>query len=515
MGTIATNVAMAVLPWPQDVTSLALQCLNAGCNPVNVGNGICDPACNVTACYNDGGDCRVLPHLKCPSDTPYQECSGKGFCANTAPYDDDGSGPAPSDFVCLCTCGASGGSDCSMCPTSHSTCPAPSDLDDDDPSEFPTGIARRVFATPTVDPSPAPVEPSPAPVEPSSFPWPSSWPIPSFLVTPSPGSSPQPPGFWCPQYEITFPLLPSILQPLSNAAALASDRVSGAAFYTPPLTVNAPHADGSSLFAYSTCSGQQGLSFTPQFGLSVWSPTKQEILAFIGSTLFWIESCRATSVSNNDSSVVPPLTSSQFITRFEAWQPGMFLFQHSTSGAQAAATPGFDFGNDLSDWLAVRPETLGWNTTERYDFPATCNYSGFVQRIPQPCRLAFQGQQLTPEGPMDGLDALLLSQGSLFADVQRCTGAYADGMPAVGLSYKGQLQSMLTSLTTCASNADCAPGLICAVRMRVVWCASYCHLTLASWVTGHPRRRLFQFPFVIGWMESGPVRSVHVWARRF
>ncbi len=55
--------------------------------------------------FFDGGDCKQVPDLHCPSDSTTQECSGKGVCVH-------GKEHAP---FCECAC-LFGGHDCSTCP---------------------------------------------------------------------------------------------------------------------------------------------------------------------------------------------------------------------------------------------------------------------------------------------------------------------------------------------------------------------------------------------------------------
>lgn len=50
LGSIAMHVGSSLIPFPVDITSTASDCVAAGCTPNNVGNGVCDPACNVEAC---------------------------------------------------------------------------------------------------------------------------------------------------------------------------------------------------------------------------------------------------------------------------------------------------------------------------------------------------------------------------------------------------------------------------------------------------------------------------------
>ena len=53
-------------------------------------------------------------------------------------------------------------------------------------------------------------------------------------------------------------------------------------------------------------------------------------------------------------------------------------------------------------------------------FPATCTYADYVDRIPKHCQVA-----LTGDGSGEGLDSLLLSEGTLYGDIMRCPGEYA------------------------------------------------------------------------------------------
>lgn len=121
-----------------------------------------------------------------------------------------------------------------------------------------------------------------------------------------------------------------------------------------------------------------------------------------------------------------------------------------STGSAAAAASGFNFGNDLSDWLSVHPFSSAWNTTARYDvrtcfvicvcfsvliddvhrtllflgtqIPDTCTYDAYVARIPEACRVGMTGIEV--DGVMEGLQSLLLSQGSLYADIARCPGTH-------------------------------------------------------------------------------------------
>lgn len=54
-----------------------------GCDMRHVGDGVCNPECDVPYCQQDGGDCRApLPQYNCPVDptSPSLECGGKGDC---------------------------------------------------------------------------------------------------------------------------------------------------------------------------------------------------------------------------------------------------------------------------------------------------------------------------------------------------------------------------------------------------------------------------------------------------
>ena len=62
------------------ICSLTIHVFSPGCpSTALMGNGVCDANCNVTACYNDGGDCLTFTAVDCSPGCPISWI-GDGIC---------------------------------------------------------------------------------------------------------------------------------------------------------------------------------------------------------------------------------------------------------------------------------------------------------------------------------------------------------------------------------------------------------------------------------------------------